>query len=110
MVVHDLFQLDERATSRLYQMGFWLGLIVLLLLVLVMAGAWIFYDRSLNRLAEWMRQVRTGDNVEAPPTRLPIERLANESDRLAASLRVARLAQQAQARAVMHVTLSLIHI
>ncbi len=104
VVVHDLFQLDERATSRLYQMGFWLGLIVLLLLVLVMAGAWIFYDRSLNRLAEWMRQVRTGDNVEAPPTRLPIERLANESDRLAASLRVARLAQQAQARAVMHVT------
>ncbi len=104
VVVHDLFQLDERATSHLYQMGFWLGLIVLLLLVLVMAGAWIFYDRSLNRLAEWMRQVRTGDNVEAPPTRLPIERLANESDRLAASLRVARLAQQAQARAVMHVT------
>jgi hypothetical protein len=45
VVVHDLFQLDERATSHLYQMGFWLGLIVLLLLVLVMAGAWIFYDR-----------------------------------------------------------------
>ncbi len=104
VVVHDLVQLDERATGRLVQFGFWIGLITLTLLGLVVAGAWMFYDRSLNRLAEWMRQVRTGDLVEAPPIRLPTERLANESDRLAASLRVARLAQQAQARAVMHVT------
>lgn len=102
VVVHDLVQLDERAASRLMQFGFWIGLITLALLGLVMAGAWVFYDRSLNRLAEWMRQVRTGDLAEAPPTELPIVRLANESDRLAASLRVARLAQQAQARAVMH--------
>mgnify|MGYP000951427672 FL=1 len=104
VVVHDLVQLDERATGRLVQFGFWIGLITLTLLGLVVAGSWMFYDRSLNRLAEWMRQVRTGDLAEAPPIRLPTERLANESDRLAASLRVARLAQQAQARAVMHVT------
>ena len=104
VVVHDLLQLDERATSRLYQIGFWLGLIVLLLLILVVAGAWAFYDRPLNRLAEWMQQVRTGDIAAAPPTELSITRLANESDRLATSLRTARLAQQTQARAVMHAT------
>ncbi|MEI2769699.1 MAG: trehalose-6-phosphate synthase, partial [Candidatus Competibacter sp.] len=104
VVVHDLLQLDERATSRLYQISFWLGLIVLLLLILVVAGAWAFYDRPLNRLAEWMQQVRTGDIAAAPPTELSITRLANESDRLATSLRTARLAQQTQARAVMHAT------
>jgi trehalose 6-phosphate synthase len=103
-VVHDLVQLDERATGRLVQFGFWIGLVTLLLLTLVVAGTWLLYDRSLNRLAEWMRQVRIGDDVEAPPIQLPIARLANESDRLASSLRVARLAQQAQARAVMHAT------
>ncbi len=103
-VVHDLVQLDERATGRLVQFGFWIGLVTLLLLTLVVAGTWLLYDRSLNRLAEWMRQVRIGDDVEAPPIPLPFARLANESDRLASSLRVARLAQQAQARAVMHAT------
>ena len=105
VVVHDLVQLDERATRRLVQFGFWIGLITLSLLGLVVAGTWVFYDRSLDRLAEWMRQVRTGDLAEAPPIELPIaRRLASESDRLASSLRVARLAQQAQARAVMHAT------
>ncbi|MBL8251453.1 MAG: hypothetical protein JNK31_07280, partial [Candidatus Competibacter sp.] len=104
VVVHDLVQLDERATGRLVQFGFWIGLITLALLGLVVAGSWMFYDRSLNRLAEWMRQVRTGDLAEAPPIQLLTERLANESDRLASSLRVARMAQQAQARAVMHAT------
>ncbi|MCU0807804.1 MAG: trehalose-6-phosphate synthase [Candidatus Contendobacter sp.] len=103
-VLHDLVSLDERATHRRAQFGFWIGFIVLSLLILTVAGAWLLYDRPLNRLAEWMRQLRTGDAVEAPPIQLPIARLANESDRLASSLRVARLAQQAQARAVMHAT------
>jgi trehalose 6-phosphate synthase len=104
VVLHDLVGLDERATHRQALFGFWIGFIVLSLLFLTVAGAWAFYDRSLNRLAEWMRQVRIGNDVEAPPIQLPIARLANESDRLASSLRVARLAQQAQARAVMHAT------
>jgi trehalose 6-phosphate synthase len=103
-VLQDLVSLDERTTHRRAQFGFWIGFIVLSLLILTVAGTWLLYDRSLNRLAEWMRQVQTGDATEAPPVELPIARLASESDRLASSLRVARLAQQAQARAVMHVT------
>nr|MCU0808861.1 trehalose-6-phosphate synthase [Candidatus Contendobacter sp.] len=103
VVLHDLVQLDERATQRV-QFGLWISLIVLSLLLLTVVGAWLLYDRPLNRLAEWMQQVRTGDTAEAPPIQLPIARLANESDRLASSLRVARLAQQAQARSIMHVT------
>jgi trehalose 6-phosphate synthase len=80
--------------------GFWIGFIVLSLLLLTVAGAWLLYDRPLNRLAEWMRQLRTGDAVEAPPIELPVARLASESDQLAVSFRAARSAHQAQARAV----------
>ncbi len=103
-VLHDLVGLDERATHRQAVFGFWISLIILSLLILTVAGTWLLYDRPLNQLAEWMQHVRTGDTAEAPRIQLPIARLANESDRLASSLRVARLAQQAQARAVMHVT------
>ncbi|MCC8999211.1 MAG: trehalose-6-phosphate synthase, partial [Candidatus Contendobacter sp.] len=101
-VLHDLVSLDERATHRQALFGFWIGFIVLSLLILTVAGAWLLYDRPLNRLAEWMRQLRTGDAVEAPPIELPTARLTSESDRLAASFRVARSAHQAQARAVVH--------
>jgi len=100
VVVHDLSFLEQRATSRLFQVGFWLALVILLLLILIVAGIWAVYDRPLNRLAEWMRQLRTGDAVDAPPIELPVARLASESDRLAASFRAARSAHQAQARAV----------
>ena len=104
VVLHDLVQLDERATRRWAQFGLWIGFIVLSLLVLTVAGAWLLYDRPLNRLAEWMRQLRAGEIIEAPSASSPFSRLTNESDRLAASLRIARLAQQTQARVVMHVT------
>lgn len=100
VVVQDLLHLEERATTRLYQMGFWLGFIVLLLLILVVAGVWLFYDRPLNRLADWMGKLQTGDTMSAPPLDLPIARLTTESDRLAASFRTARLAHQEQARAM----------
>lgn len=101
VVVQDLTHVDERATTRLYQMGLWLGLLVLSLLIGVVAWAWLFYDRPLNRLAEWMYALRTGESAEAPPPVNPaLSRLASESDRLATSFRAARLAHQAQARAV----------
>jgi trehalose 6-phosphate synthase len=103
-VLHDLVSLDERTINRRFQFGIWISLIILLLAMATVAGAWLLYDRPLNRLAEWMRQVRTSDAVDAPPLELPIARLASESDRLAASLRIARLAQQAQARSVMRAT------
>ncbi len=99
-VLHDLVGLDERATHRQALFGFWIGFIVLSLLILTVAGAWLLYDRPLNRLAEWMRRLRTDDEVGAPPIELPVARLASESDRLAASFRAARTAHQAQARAV----------
>ncbi len=99
-VLHDLIGLDERATHRQALFGFWIGFIVLSLLILIVAGAWLLYDRPLNRLAEWMRQLRTDGDVGAPPIELPVARLASESDRLAASFRAARTAHQAQARAV----------
>ena len=99
-MLHDLVGLDERATHRQALFGFWIGFIVLSLLILTVAGAWLLYDRPLNRLAEWMRQLRTGDAVEAPPLELPTARLASESDRLATSFRAARSAHQTQARAV----------
>lgn len=99
-VLHDLVGLDERATHRQALFGFWIGFIVLSLLILTVAGAWLLYDRPLNRLAEWMRRLRTDDAAEAPPVELPTARLASESDRLAASFRAARSVHQAQARAV----------
>ncbi len=99
-VLHDLVGLDERATHRQALFGFWIGFIVLSLLILTVAGAWVLYDRPLNRLAEWMRRLRTDDEVGAPPIELPVARLASESDRLAALFRTARTAHQAQARAV----------
>jgi len=99
-VVHDLVQLDERATGRLVHFSFWIGLVTLLLLTLVVAGTWLLYDRPLNRLAEWMRQLGAGEITEAPSAPSSFSRLTNESDRLAASLRIARLAQQAQVRSI----------
>lgn len=99
VVVHDLNHVDERATRRLVQFGFWIGLVSVLLLTLVVIGAWLLYDRPLNQLAEWMRQLRTGA-VEARPMELPLARLASESARLAISFRAARSVHQAHARAV----------
>lgn len=101
VVVQDLSYVDERATTRLYQMGFRLIFLLVVLLVAVMVWAWLFYDRPLNRLADWMYQLRTGEGVEAPPPINPaLSRLTSESDRLAASFRAARLAHQQQARAL----------
>ncbi len=99
VVVHDLAQLDERTNNRMIHFGLWIGLLILALLILVVVGAWLFYDRSLHQLAEWMRQVRTGETAEAPPLRLPVARLASESNRLAASFQAARSVQRAQVRA-----------
>lgn len=90
-VVHDLTEVMERARNRRQQFALWGGVIILLLLTVVVAGAWLLYDRPLNRMAEWMRQLRTGEIDEPLPVDPPVARLATESDRLAASL----LAKQA---------------
>ncbi|MCP5158857.1 MAG: trehalose-6-phosphate synthase [Gammaproteobacteria bacterium] len=93
-VVHDLTEVMERARNRRMQFAIWSGIILLLLLTVVVAGAWLLYDRPLNRMAKWVRQLRTGDSDESLPIDPPVARLATESDRLAASL----LAKQAANR------------
>ena len=99
VVVQDMSQVDERVVSRRVRFGFWVGIVTLLLLTLVVAGAWLLYDRPLKRMAAWMRQLRGDEAAEPPPLEPSVARLASESDRLAASLKVARSAQRTSARA-----------
>ena len=95
-VVHDLTDVMERARNRRQQFALWGGVVILLLLTVVVAGAWLLYDRPLNRMAEWMRQLRTGETDESLPVDPPVARLATESDRLAATLRAKQAATQKQ--------------
>ena len=98
VVIQDMAQVDERVVSRRVRFGFWVSVVTLLLLTLVVTGAWLLYDRPLKRMTEWVRQLR-GDDDE-PELEPLAARLANENDRLANSLRAARSTQQAPARAV----------
>jgi alpha,alpha-trehalose-phosphate synthase [UDP-forming] len=98
-IVHDLSYLDERATSKFVQSVFWIGMVTLLLITPLVAGAaWITYEKPLYRLAEWMRRQRQGYAPEAPPSHLP-QLLASESNRLFVSLRAARSSSRALSRA-----------
>lgn len=65
---HALAHQVERSTDRLARSIFWVVGITLLPVTLIVAATWAVYDRPLKDLAEWMRRVRTGDEVaEAPP-------------------------------------------
>lgn len=99
VVVHDVSYLGERATERLVQYAFWVLIITLVVPGLVVAGAWIAFERPLARLALWMRRLRTDNATDAPPGGLPSSRLRSESDRLAASFRAARAAGRALSEA-----------
>ena len=93
VVLHDASHLVERTTDRLLRSTFWVVGMTLLLMTMILAATWAAYERPLRKLAEWMRRVRTGDEeAEAPPVGLPVELLASESKRLAASFRAARAA------------------
>jgi trehalose 6-phosphate synthase len=100
VVVHDISHLEIRSTNRLMRAIFGIGALTLMLIVLVVGGTWLSYDRPLQNLADWMRRLRTGDVPEAPPGRLPIRLLASESDRLAASFRAARATNWEESRGV----------
>ncbi|HWL95455.1 MAG TPA: trehalose-6-phosphate synthase [Phycisphaerae bacterium] len=89
-VLHDMSFVEQRATARFVQFGFWILLVSLLLVALIAAATWAAYDRPLGSLADWMRRLRTENVPEAPPRGLPTALLASESDRLAASFRAAR--------------------
>jgi trehalose 6-phosphate synthase len=98
VVLHDVSHLEDRANSRLMRFAFWILIVTLLLVTLVVGITWAAYDRPLQNLAEWMRRLRTGTAAEAPPLGLPVELLASESDRLAASFRAARATGWSQSR------------
>jgi trehalose 6-phosphate synthase len=98
-VLHDASHLEERTTARLLRSTFWVVGMTLLLMTLIVGATWATYDRPLRQLAEWMRRLRTEDAVaEGPPVGLPVDLLATESDRLAASFRAARTAGAEQSR------------
>lgn len=99
-VVHDISYLDERATGRLIRSSFWILVLTFLVLTLIIGVTWIAYERPLRGLADWMRRLRTENVAESPPGGLPVERLASESARLAASFRAARSATLSRSRAV----------
>jgi trehalose 6-phosphate synthase len=99
VVLHDLAYMDDRVTARLVYFGFWILVLAMLLLTVVAGLTWFAYDRPLRNLAQWMRRLRVENTVESPPPNLPGNFLHSESDRLAASLRAARLVGLEESRA-----------
>lgn len=102
VVAHDVSHLEERATGRLVQYGSWILILTLLAIALVGVTTWFSYERPLQRLADWMRRLRTDDVAEAPPPGLPSAMLLSETDRLAASFRAARSTGRALSQQVLH--------
>jgi len=102
LVAHDVSFLDDRGVARFAQYTFWVLLTTLLAIALVMGSTWFAYERPLNRLADWMRRLRTENVAEAPPRGLPAGFLRSESDRLAASFRAARSTGKALSEAALH--------
>lgn len=99
-VVHDIGHLEERATARVLQYAIWVVLVCCFLLIGIVGVTWTVYERPMNRLADWMRQVRKGQSTEPPPAGLPVSFLATESERLAASFRALRSHSTRRAKAV----------
>ncbi|MDD5563085.1 MAG: trehalose-6-phosphate synthase [Thermoanaerobaculaceae bacterium] len=102
VVAHDVTFIDERATGRLVQFGFWILILTLLTVTLVVGATWLTYERPLHILADWMRRLRTENVGEGPPAGVPSALLRSETDRLAASFRAARSTGQRLSQAAMH--------
>jgi trehalose-6-phosphate synthase len=102
VVAQDVSFIDDRATGRLVQFGFWILILTLLTVTLVVGATWLTYERPLHKLADWMRRLRTENVGEAPPSGLPSEMLVSETGRLAASFRAARSTGQRLSQAAMH--------
>jgi len=99
VALHDISYVDERVTNRLIHFSFWTLIVSFLVVILVIGVNWLAYDRPLQHLAKWMRRLRLENAGDAPPSGLPIALLKSESDRLAASFRVARSAGRVKSRA-----------
>ena len=102
VVAQDVSFIDDRATERLVQFGFWILILTLLTVTLVVGATWLTYERPLHKLADWMRRLRTENVGEAPPAGLLSENLVSETGRLAASFRAARSTGQRLSQAAMH--------
>ncbi len=102
VVAQDVSFIDDRATGRLVQFGFWILILTLLTVTLVVGATWLTYERPLHKLADWMRRLRTENVGEAPPPGLPSEMLVSETGRLAASFRAARSTGQRLSQVAMH--------
>ena len=102
VVVQDISFIDERATERLVQYGFWIVIVTLLVVTLVVGATWFIYERPLRKLTDWMRRLRTENVSESPPPGLPSALLRSESDRLAASFRAARSTGKRLSLAALH--------
>ena len=100
VVVHDASYIEQRVVSLLAWYATALGILGLLLTVSTVTGVRATFGRPLERLAEWMGRLRIAEAGEAeePPPALPSLNLAFESERLAASFKVARTGMQALAR------------
>lgn len=102
VVAQDVSFIDDRATGRLVQFGFWILILTLLTVTLVVGATWLTYERPLHKLADWMRRLRTENVGDAPPPGLPSEMLVSETGRLAASFRAARSTGQRLSQVAMH--------
>lgn len=89
-VAHDVSYVDDRETSRLAMFALWMSGMTFALALLVFGAVWTTYERPLRNLAEWMRRLREDDAFGLNPPGIPVALLASESERLAATFRMAR--------------------
>lgn len=100
IVAHDATYVDERFVMGMLRGVAWSLALGVLVLALTSAAAWAIFELPLHRLSEWMRRLRVGNTTEAPPERIPVRTLADETARLAASFRASRARDQQEAQAL----------
>jgi len=100
LVFHDALYIEDRVTRGLLNGLFWTLGVTAAIFLLTSGAAWALFERPLNTLAEWMRRLRFGGDATSPPKGLPVPRLADESARLAISLRTARNQEWDQAQEI----------
>lgn len=98
VVLHDAEYLYQRRSSGILYASL-LGVLTCIGLFFLGTGlAWAIFERPMLRLAEWMRRLRFANAMERPPSNLPVARLFDETNHLAASFRAARATEHQTAR------------
>ncbi len=98
VVLHDALYIEDRVTRAMVRGVIWTLAVMVGFLALSSAVAWAVFERPLHSLAEWMRRLRIGNTPESPPRGIPVGRLADESQHLAASFRAARSKERDEAQ------------